>query len=228
MKRVVRLYGTSVGKKIAMASTGVVLILFVIVHMIGNLKVYQGPERLNAYAEFLREAGAPALGRGEVLWIARFVLLACVLIHITAAIQLARRSRAARPVGYERVPHEELTYASRTMRWGGIIIFLFVVYHLLHFTTGTVHPDFVPGDVYHNMVVGFQSWPASVAYMLAMLALGLHLYHGIWSMTQTLGVNHPRWNRLRRPIAAVIAGAVVLGNLSFPVSVLAGWVTLAG
>jgi len=228
MKRVVGLYGTSVGKKIAMASTGIVLVLFVIVHMIGNLKLYQGPERLNAYAEFLREAGGPALGRGEVLWIARIVLLAAVLIHVTAAIQLARQSRAARPVGYRRTPHEELTYASRTMRWGGIIIFLFVVYHLLHFTTGTLHPDFIAGDVYHNMVVGFQSWPTSVAYMLAMLALGFHLYHGIWSMTQTLGVNHPRCDRLRRPIALLIAGAVVLGNLSFPISVLAGWVTLAG
>ena len=156
------------------------------------------------------------------------VLLAAVIVHIVAAVQLARRSRAARPVGYRNTPHEELSYASRTMRWGGVIIVLFVIYHLMHLTFGTAHPDFVPGDVYHNLVVGFQQWPVSVAYMVAVLAIGLHLYHGVWSMMQTLGINHPRFNALRRPIAGVIAAAVVLGNLSFPIAVLAGWVTLAG
>ncbi len=228
MNRVQSVWRSTVGKKVAMASTGILLVLYVVGHMIGNLKLYQGPEKINAYAEFLREVGAPALGRGEFLWIARVVLLAAVIVHIVAAVQLARRSRAARPVGYRNTPHEELSYASRTMRWGGVIIVLFVIYHLMHLTFGTAHPDFVPGDVYHNLVVGFQQWPVSVAYMVAVLAIGLHLYHGVWSMMQTLGINHPRFNALRRPIAGVIAAAVVLGNLSFPIAVLAGWVTLAG
>ncbi len=228
MSRLTRWYATSVGKKIAMAATGVLLVLYVVVHMLANLKLYQGPEQINAYAEFLREAGAPVLARGQFLWLARAVLLAAVLVHVVAAIQLARRSRAARPVGYRTPPHDELSYASRTMRWGGVIIALFVVYHILHLTTGDVHPDYVPGEVYHNVVAGFRSWPASLAYMLAMLALGLHLYHGIWSMTQTLGINHPRVDRFRRPVAAMVAGAVMLGNLSFPIAVLAGWVTLPG
>lgn len=211
-----------------MALTGVLLVLYVIVHMLENLRLYQGPEHINAYAEFLREAGAPVLGPGELLWFARLVLLTAVVIHIVAAVQLARMSRAARPVGYAITPHDELGYASRTMRWGGVIILLFVVYHVLHLTIGNVHPDYVPGDVYRNVVVGFRQWPVSAAYMLAMIALGLHLYHGIWSMTQTLGVNHPRIDRLRRPVAGVIAGAVLIGNLSFPIAVLAGWVVLPG
>ena len=228
MTRLTAWYGTSVGKKIAMALTGILLVLYVVVHMLENLRLYQGPEHLNAYAEFLRDAGAPVLGPGELLWFARLVLLTAVVIHVVAAIQLARMSRRARPVGYRNPPHDELSYASRTMRWGGVVIFLFVVYHVLHLTLGSVHPDYVPGDVYRNVVVGFRSWPVSVAYMLAMVALGLHLYHGIWSMTQTLGVDHPRVDRLRRPVAAVIAGAVMIGNLSFPVAVLAGWVGLSG
>lgn len=228
MSRLTAWYRTTVGKKIAMAVTGVLLVLYVVIHMLENLRLYQGPEHLNAYAEFLREAGAPVLGPGEFLWAARIVLLAAVVIHILAAIQLARTSRRARPVGYRNPPHDEFSYASRTMRWGGVIILLFVVYHVLHFTTGTVHPDYAPGDVYRNVIVGFRQPYVSAAYMLAMVALGLHLYHGVWSMTQTLGANHPRIDRFRRPAAGVVAGAVVLGNLSFPVAVMAGWVGLPG
>lgn len=228
MTRVQSLYSTTIGKKIAMASTGILLVAYVVGHMLGNLKVYQGAEKLNAYAEFLREFGSPVLGHGQFLWIARVVLLAAVVIHISAAVSLARRSRSARPDGYRNQPHEEFSYASRTMRWGGTIILLFVIYHIMHLTLGNVHADFVPGDVYHNFVVGFQSWPVSIAYMVAVVAVGFHLYHGIWSMMQTLGINHPRYNRFRRPVALAISGAVVAGNLSFPISVLAGWVTLAG
>jgi succinate dehydrogenase / fumarate reductase cytochrome b subunit len=211
-----------VGKKVAMAATGAILVLFVLGHMAGNLKAYQGAAKFNAYAEFLRDFGAPIFGHGQLLWLARAALLAAVLVHIIAALQLSRRSRLARPVGYKKTPHEELTYASRTMRWGGVIILLFVVYHILHLTTGTAHASFVAGDAYRNLVVGFQAWPVSAAYMVAMVALGLHLYHGVWSGFQTLGWDNPRYVPYRRSIAAAIALVVVIGNMSFPIAVLTG------
>jgi len=199
---------------------------FVIAHMFGNLKLYQAPEKLDHYGEFLREVGYPVFGHGQVLWILRIVLLAAVVLHISAAAQLSKTSLAARPVGYRKRQSVASTYASRTMRWGGVIIGLFVVYHILHFTTGTVHPDFVPGGVYHNVVVGFGSLPAALVYIVAMVFLGLHLYHGVWSGLQTLGIDNPRHNQWRRVVAALIAGVVTAGNLSFPIAVLAGVVRL--
>jgi succinate dehydrogenase / fumarate reductase cytochrome b subunit len=222
MNRVVGLYDTSVGKKIAMALSGVILLLFVIVHMLGNLKVYQGPESFNHYAEGLRTFGAPFFGRGQVLWIIRIALLAAVLIHIVAAFQLTLRSRAARQQGYRKFDSLAFSYASRTMVWGGLIILAFVIYHLMHLTFGNAHPDFVHGDAYHNLVAGFRSWPVSVAYVAAMIPLGLHLYHGIWSAFQTMGVNNPRFNKWRRPFALAMSALVVAGNVSFPLAVLAG------
>lgn len=222
MRRVVSFYGTTVGKKAAMATSGVLLLLFVIGHLLGNLKVYQGPATFNAYAAWLREAGAPLFSHGEFLWIARIVLLAALGVHVSAAVQLTRRSRKARSVKYTKAPHEEISYASRTARWGGVIIFLFVLYHLMHFTWGTVHPDFVPGDVYHNFVAGFRVWPAAAVYMAAMVILGLHIYHGTWSMMQTLGLDHPRYGKYRRPFAALLAVVIAAGNISFPLAVLLG------
>ena len=205
-----------------MAATGGLLLLFVLGHMAGNLKAYQGAEKFNAYAEFLRDFGAPVFGHGQFLWLARVGLLVAVIVHILAAAQLSRRSRLARPVGYKKTPHEELTYASRTMRWGGVIILLFVIYHILHLTTGTVHANFVAGDAYRNLVLGFQSWPVAVAYMAAVVAIGLHLYHGVWSGFQTLGWDNPLYASYRRSIAGAIALVVVIGNLSFPIAVLTG------
>ena len=223
MRPVMSLWNSTVGKKIAMAVTGTILILFVFGHMVGNLKVYQGPEAFNHYAEGLRTFGAPFFGESQLLWIIRLVLLAAVLIHILAAVQLTLRSRSARAVGYKRWDGDLVfSYASRTMRWGGVIILLFVVYHLMHFTFGNAHPDFVPGDAYHNLVVGFRSWPVAVAYIAAMVPLGFHLYHGFWSMLQSLGLNNEKYNRLRRPTAAVLALLIVLLNISFPVAVLTG------
>ncbi len=215
---------SSIAKKIAMAVSGVILLGFVIVHFLGNLKVYQGAEAFNHYAEGLREVGAPFFARGQLLWVARVVLLLAVSVHIGAAIQLVQQSRRARPVGYHRFDSLAFSYASRTMVWGGILILAFVVYHLLHLTLGVpgVHPDFIAGDAYHNFISGFRAWPVAVAYMAAMVPLGLHLYHGIWSALQTLGAGDPGASRLRRPIAAVIAGAVALGNMSFPIAVLTG------
>lgn len=225
MRKRFTVWGSSVGKKIMMAVTGVILIGFVLVHMLGNLKVYLGREAFNNYAEGLRTVGEPFLPYGVALWIARIVLLAAVTIHITAATQLTLQSRAARPVAYTKYDGDlTFSYASRTMVWGGIIILLFVVFHLMNLTWGSVHPDFIPGDAYHNLVTGFQNVPTSIVYILAMIPLGLHLYHGFWSMLQTLGVNNPKYNRMRRPLAAALALLITLCNISFPIAVLTGLV----
>ena len=208
-------FGSTVGKKVVMALTGIILFGFVLMHMLGNLQVYEGPEALNNYARLLRVVP-------EALWGARLVLLTAVLLHIWAATSLARTSLEARPSGYAVTRHREASYASLTMRWGGVTIALFIVYHLLHFTFGSVPPDFVEGDVYHNVVAGFEVWPVSAFYIAAMIALGFHLYHGTWSMLQTLGLSHPRYNGIRNGLAGVLAVIIVIGNISIPVAVLAG------
>ena len=200
-----------------MAVTGFILFGFVVAHMIGNLQAYMGPEALNAYAVWLRE-----LLHGAGLWIARAVLLLSVILHMWSATALTIDNRRARPVGYRRREYDRSTYASRTMVWSGPILLLFIIYHLLHFTFGTVHPSFVEGDVYHNFVAGFQVVPVSIFYIVAMLALGYHLYHGIWSMLQTLGLSHPRYNFLRHGFAGLMTAIVVVGNISFPLAVLTG------
>jgi succinate dehydrogenase / fumarate reductase cytochrome b subunit len=210
-------FGTTVGKKAIMGVTGIVLVGFVVGHMLGNLQVYLGPEAMNGYAVFLREAL-----HGTGLWIARTVLAIAAVLHVWAATSLTLTSRSARPVGYRAMEHRESTYASRTMRWSGPILLLFVVYHVMHLTFGTVHPSFVEGDVYHNFVSGFRSVPVSLAYIAAMLALGLHLYHGTWSMLQSLGLSHARYNHLRHALSTLVTVAVVAGNVSFPVAVLTG------
>lgn len=210
---------SAIGKKVVMAVTGVILFGFVLAHMLGNLQVYLGPEAMNAYAVSLRE-----ILHGAGLWIARGVLLVAVALHVWAATSLTLQSRAARPVGYRAFHAREATYASRTMRWSGVLLALFIVYHLLHLTTGTVHPDFQAHDVYHNFIAGFRQVPVSIAYIVAMVFLGLHLRHGVWSMLQTLGLSHPRYERLAKAAAAAFATVIVLGNISFPVAVLLGWI----
>jgi len=144
-------------------------------------------------------------------------------VHMAAAWQLTRQSTAARPVAYKRAPHLEMSYASRTMRWGGVIILLYVIYHLMHMTFGNAHPFFVAGDVYHNLVYGFQSWPVVLAYLVATGALAFHLHHGVWSALQTLGAAHPRYDGYRRAGAALTAVVVSLGFASVPVAVITGW-----
>jgi succinate dehydrogenase cytochrome b subunit len=228
------LYRSAVGKKAVMAVTGIILFGFVLVHMIGNLKIYEageyadgvykGMRYLDAYGMFLRHVGEPLVPAYTLLWIFRSVLLVAVVLHIWAAWQVTRMSEAARPRDYVRRPKVHTTYASRTMRWGGVIILLFVIYHLLHFTTGTVHPDFHEGNVYQNVVTGFSVWYVSLFYIVAQVALGLHLHHGLWSLFQSLGWNHPRFNRWRNGFAYAFAWIVTLGNVSFPLAVLAGWV----
>lgn len=227
MERGKTLWRTTIGLKITMALSGIVWVGFVIGHMLGNLKVYQGAEAFNHYAEGLRVFGDPFLGRGQALWIARIVLIVALALHVWSAWHLARRSRAAREVGYRKREAIEFSRASRTMRWGGVALLAFLVYHILHLTLGTVHPDFVPGDAYHNFVAGFQSLPVAGVYGVAMIALGLHLYHGVWSAFQTLGAgdgeqHEQRWHR---GLAGAVALVVALGNLSFPVAVLTGIVS---
>ncbi len=209
--------GSTIGRKVIMAVTGAILFGFVLAHMLGNLQVYLGPEAMNNYAVFLRQ-----VLHGTGLWIARVVLLVAVVLHIWSAASLTLTSRRARPEGYRKEKWKESTYASRTMRWGGVILLLFIIYHLLHFTTGTLHQSFIEGDVYHNFVAGFRNVWVSAFYIFAMLALGLHLRHGLWSMCQTLGVSHPRYIRMAHVGAWIFAAIVVIGNISFPLAVLAG------
>lgn len=217
-------YGSSLGKKAVMAVTGIILFGFVVSHMVGNLKMYQGPESYNTYASALREIGDPFFPNTALLWVARSVLLLAVVLHIVAAWQVSRRSLASRRRRYARHAYVQADYAARTMRWGGVIIALFVLYHLAHFTWGFswAHPDFVHGDVYHNVVAGFRSPVVSLFYIVANLALGLHLYHGLWSLFQTLGWSQGRASDWRRHFASVFAFIVTAGNVSFPIAVLTG------
>lgn len=224
--RLLTLWNTVVGKKIAMAVTGAVLLVFVLAHMLGNLKMFNGPLDINAYARFLREAGQPELGYGEVLWLVRLILLACVIIHVTAAIELTRLNWQARPRDYRLRKNFEATWASRTMFWGGLFLVAFVVFHLLHFTAGAV--GFRPGEfrdleVYQNVLAGFSIWPVSLFYILAMAALGLHVDHAVWSALQTLGWSTTRNERPLKILARAIAVVLFLGFISVPVSVMAGW-----
>lgn len=214
------LYQSSIGKKILMAVTGIVLVLFVFFHMLGNLKIYFGREDYNTYGEFLRLAGYPLVPHEYALWAARLILLACVVLHIVAAYQVSRLDLAARPVNYGVRKYVASTFASRTMRWGGVAIALFIVYHLLHFTTGTLLPGFRAGDVYNNVVLGFSNPLASLIYILAMIALGLHLYHGVWSMAQTLGWRSRQNDALWRGFASLLAAIIVIGNISIPLAVM--------
>jgi len=217
-------YKSAVGKKAVMAVSGIILFGFVLVHMLGNLKLYEGPQLLNSYAGFLRSVGGPAVPPSGLLWVARLVLLVAVFLHMWAAWQLTLLNRQARPADYARRDIVHTTYASRTMRWGGIIILLFVIYHLLDLTWGVTNPNYVEKDVYHNMLASFSRWWISLFYIVAQLALGLHLYHGLWSLFQSLGWNHPRFNRWRSGFAHAFAWIITLGNISFPVAVLAHWV----
>jgi succinate dehydrogenase / fumarate reductase, cytochrome b subunit len=228
MRRTFNIWGSTVGKKIAMAVSGVVLIGFVVGHMIGNLKVFQGPEAFNHYAEGLRTLGAPFFGTTQALWLVRVVLLGAVLIHIVAAVQLTIRARKARAVGYRKWDGDLVfSYASRTMAWGGIIILLFVVYHLLHLTVGVAMPagtTHQPHDEYANVVASFRVWYVALFYVIANLALSVHLAHGVSSLFQTLGLVDGKMDVARRRIGAAFAVVLCLIFASLPVAVWVGWI----
>jgi succinate dehydrogenase / fumarate reductase cytochrome b subunit len=213
---------SSVQLKIVMAVTGAVLVLYLVAHMIGNLKYFLGPESLDRYAAWLREVGEPALPAQGLLWLVRIVLLVSVVAHIVSATVLARRAQRARPVRYAHRRPVQTSYASRTMRWGGVIILLFVIYHVLDLTTGTVNPNGVPGRVYDNVVADFSRWYVTLAYTVAMVAVGFHLRHGVWSALQTLGRSSDPDQRRYKAIALVVAGVVTAGFLAVPFAVALG------
>lgn len=215
-------YRSAIGKKAVMAVTGLILFGFVFAHMLGNLKMYLGAAHLNEYAHFLRVVGEPLVPNMTLLWIARLVLLAAVVLHIHSAYSLTMMNREARPIAYTNRGYVKASYASRTMRWGGVIILLFIIYHLLHLTTGNVHQDFVKDDVYHNVVTGLRVWWVAAFYIAANLALGLHLFHGVWAMFGSVGLTNPRFEQWRRTFATAFAVIVTLGNISFPIAVLTG------
>jgi succinate dehydrogenase / fumarate reductase cytochrome b subunit len=215
LNREVGFYRSMVGRKALVAVTGAMLFAYLVAHLIGNLQILAGPERINAYGRLLHSQ--PAL-----LWVARLVLLTAVGLHAVATVQLWFENRAARPIRYQKTDTLQATLASRTMIISGPLIAVFVVYHILQFTTGTVLPGFKELNVYNNVVLGFQNPAASGFYILIMLLIGLHLYHGLWSMFQSLGLSHPRYTPWIKRGAA--AGAVIIagGNIFIPLAVLAG------
>ena len=222
----VQFYRSTIGKKIIMAVTGLIGIGFVIGHMAGNLQAFVGRDKLNAYGALLHGPLA------ELLWLVRLVLIAAVVLHVLMAFQLTMRARAARPLGYEQRRPQVSTWASRTMRWGGVVLLLFIVLHILHFTTQQVDPAAWRNrldtagrkDVYGNLVASFHIWWVTAFYVLAMLFLGLHLYHGAWSSVRTLGYAKPSPHPLHRRVAIVVAAIVWLGFTIVPLAAFAGFI----
>ncbi|MFF8312276.1 succinate dehydrogenase [Streptomyces lydicus] len=218
------LWGSSVGKKTVMAVSGLIMLLYLVVHMLGNLKIFFGAAAFNHYAHWLRVVGEPFMHEEWTLWLVRVVLLAAAVAHATSAYQLSRRDIRARPGKYvHRKPRS--SYATRTMRWGGIILGLFLVWHLLDLTTGTVHSGFRPGHPYQNVVDTFSTWYGNVIYLVAMLALGLHVRHGFWSAAQTLGVGSRSRDRALKTTANALALVLTVGFVSVPVAVMTGVVS---
>jgi succinate dehydrogenase / fumarate reductase, cytochrome b subunit len=223
LSRATRFYEAPIGKKVVMAATGLILFGYVVGHLLGNLQIYAGPEQINRYAAFLH---SPA--NRSLLWGVRFLLTACVVLHIVASVQLWLQKRAARPVAYYKKDDVPASYAARTMMWSGPIIAAFVVFHILHLTAGAV-----PGlpvrevvenepDVRANVIAGFGNPLVSGFYILAIVLLCTHLYHGLWSMFQSVGLNHPRYTPAFKRFAKIAAILIAIGNISIPVSVMAG------
>jgi succinate dehydrogenase cytochrome b subunit len=224
MRWLVQLYRSTIGKKIIMAVTGLIGIAFVFLHMVGNLQVFIGQDKFDAYAALLHGPLA------ELLWVARAVLIVAVLLHVLMAWQLTQRAHAARPVDYRKREAQVSTLSSRTMRWGGVLLLVFIVFHILHFTVGAIDPAGVyhntdamgRHDIYGDVVASFRIWWVSGFYILSMVFLGLHLFHGAWSSLRTLGVARPSEHPLHRRIAAAVAVVVWLGFTLVPLGVIAG------
>jgi succinate dehydrogenase / fumarate reductase cytochrome b subunit len=217
---------SSVALKIFMAVTGILLVLFLYAHMIGNLKIFFGEGTFDHYAHWLRTIGNPILPNEWYLWIQRGGLTIAIVGHVVAATILARRARQARPVKYAHRPKVQGSYAARTMRWGGVIILLFVIYHILDLTTLTLNPKAESGHPYANVVADFAPgrWYVTLFYTLAIVAIGFHLRHGLWSALRTLGQQKPRGEAIARTTALVLSLILVVGYLSVPFAVLTGLV----
>lgn len=223
-------FTSDVGMKWMMALTGIGLLGYILVHMIGNLKIFIGPEDLDHYAESLRTLLYPIFPKEGVLWLFRIGLSAMAIIHIWSATVLALRNRKARgSIRYEKKrEYAAADYASRTMLWGGVLIALFVLYHLADLTIGSANPDYVAGDVYNNVVYSFERWPVALFYLVTMFFLALHIYHGAWSLFQSLGMANPRYDVWRRYLAVALALAILIGNSSIPIAVQLGILTVSG
>jgi succinate dehydrogenase / fumarate reductase cytochrome b subunit len=216
-------WDSTVGKKAVMAVSGLIMLLYLVAHMLGNLKIFFGADDYNGYAHWLRTLGEPALHYEWALWIIRVVLVAAVLAHGVSAYQLSRRDLRARPVGYVH-RKARASYATRTMRWGGVILALFIVWHLLDLTTLTVNRNAQPGHPYQNVEATFHTWYGDVIYIVAMLALGLHIQHGFWSAAQTLGAGNRRRDRALKATATGLAVLLTAGFIAVPVGVMTGTV----
>lgn len=226
--RAVRFYDAPIGKKAIMAITGVILFGYVVAHLLGNLQIYSADrDQINHYAAFLHDPK-----NAVVLWGARIFLLAAVGMHIMASMQLWSLNRAARPQSYYKKADVPSSYAARTMKWSGLIVAAFVIFHVLHLTVGVALPLREVGgnpatpDVRYNVISGFQNYGVSAFYILAMLLLCMHLYHGLWSMFQSMGISHPRYTPWLKKAAAVVSIAIFAGNISIPLAVMAGFLTL--
>jgi succinate dehydrogenase / fumarate reductase cytochrome b subunit len=221
VNRVVRFYEAPIGKKVIMAITGVILFGYVVAHLLGNLQIYGDPQQINKYAAFLHNPANAGL-----LWVARSALLVAVIMHIVASVQLWKLKSDARPVAYVKKDDAAASYASRTMMWSGPIVAAFVIFHVLHLTVGAVLPlqEIGPNEpnVRANVIAGFMNPAVSAFYILAMILLCMHLYHGLWSMFQSLGLSHPKYTPKVKTGAAIFAWLIAIGNISIPVAVLAG------
>ncbi|MEU5324563.1 succinate dehydrogenase [Streptomyces sp. NPDC021056] len=219
------MWDSSIGKKTVMAVSGLIMLLYLVLHMLGNLKIFFGTDDFNEYAHWLRTLGEPALHYEWVLWGLRIVLVIAVVAHGISAYQLSRRDIKARPTPYAH-KKQRTTYATRTLRWGGIILGLFIIWHLLDLTTGTVHSGgFEKGRPYQNVVDTFSTWYGNVVYFAAVSALGLHIRHGFWSAAQTLGAGNRTRDRALKATANVLALLLTVGFLVVPVSVMTGVVS---
>ncbi|MFD3515595.1 succinate dehydrogenase [Streptomyces sp. NPDC058657] len=216
-------WGSTVGKKTVMAVSGLVMLGYLVAHMIGNLKIFFGTDEFNGYAHWLRTMGDPVLHYEWALWLVRVALLAAVVGHGVSAYQLSRRDIRARPVKYVH-RRKRASYATRTMRWGGIILLLFIVWHLLDLTTLTVNENAQAGKPYENVVATFSTWYGNTIYLIAMLAVGLHVRHGFWGAAQTLGVGSATRERFLKALANLLALVLTVGFVSVPVAVMTGWV----
>ncbi|MFE4215488.1 succinate dehydrogenase [Streptomyces sp. NPDC056844] len=219
------LWDSSVGKKTIMAVSGLIMLGYLAVHMLGNLKIFFGSDEFNHYAHWLRTLGEPFLHYEWALWIIRLVLVAAVVLHAVSAYQLSRRDLRARPTAYVHKKARS-SYATRTMRYGGVILALFIVWHILDLTTGTVHTGgFQSGHPYQNVLDTFSTWYGNVIYIVAVLALGLHVQHGFWSAAQTLGAGSATRDRVLKTLANLLAAALTVGFISVPVAVMTGLVS---
>jgi succinate dehydrogenase / fumarate reductase cytochrome b subunit len=221
------LYQTTIGRKVLMAVSGAFILLWVTAHMLGNLHSWQGAGEFNDYAHYLRRIAQPPFPHTWVLWIIRILLIAAFAVHVYYAIQLGRRSRAARVTRYEYTDHVQADPAALTMRWGGLTLGAFIIFHLMMFTWGWIHPgyNFEKSDPYHNVVGAFGEWWIVVLYAIALFALAMHIYHGFWSIFQTFGVNNRRWDRLVRVTATGWAALIFVGFMSVPIAVALGGIS---